>query len=214
MMKLNKRLTTISAFLNSNDKIIDIGCDHNLLAIYNYLKRGIIIIGSDIKKEPLVIAQNNINKYGLSNVLSLRLGNGLETVTDDIDTVVISGMGAISIIKILDDLEKHPNIKKIIVSPNNDFVLLREKLNQRHLVINEEVMVEENHKYYLVMEYLKGNEDIDCLFGKLDFHNQTVIDYYQELLKKNNNIINKIKDKNKKVELEEYNKLIINKLNN
>ena len=59
MIKLNKRLTTISAFILKNDKVIDIGCDHDLLAIYLYQKNKIKVVGSDINNLPLNIARNN-----------------------------------------------------------------------------------------------------------------------------------------------------------
>ncbi len=208
MIKINKRLATISAFINLNDKVIDIGCDHNMLAIYNYLERKIIIIGSDINKEPLKIAQNNINKYDLSNILSLRLGNGLSTVTDEINTVVISGMGCLTIIDILKDLNNYPNIKKLIISPNNDFPILREKLNKMGLKIIREVMVNENNKYYPVIEYQKGNEDIDYIFGKLDTKDLNTINYFNYLIKTNKKIINVTTDiKRKQLLIEENNKI-------
>ena len=120
MIKLNKRLTTISAFILKNDKVIDIGCDHNLLAIYMYLKKGIKIVGSDINSEPLNIARNNLLKYDLSNTLELRLGDGISTILDE-DTIVISGMGGITITKILDKINDY-NIKKLIISPNFSLV--------------------------------------------------------------------------------------------
>ena len=208
MIKINKRLATRSAFINLDDKVIDIGCDHNMLAIYNYLERKIIIIGSDINKEPLKIAQNNINKYDLSNILSLRLGNGLDTVTDDINTVVISGMGCQTIIDILKDLHKYPNITKLIISPNNDFPILREKLNKMGLKIIKEVIVNENNKYYPVIEYQKGEEDIDYLFGKLDIKDINTINYFNYLIKTNVKIVNVTTDNNRKQLLIEQNNKI------
>ena len=105
MIKLNKRLTTISAFINKRDKVIDIGCDHDLLAIYMYQKEGIKVVGSDINAEPLKIAKANLEKNDLSNTLELRLGDGITTIHDE-DTIVISGMGGILITKILNDIDQ------------------------------------------------------------------------------------------------------------
>ena len=213
MIKLNKRLTTISAFILKNDKVIDIGCDHNLLAIYMYLEKGIKIVGSDINSEPLNIARNNLLKYDLSNTLELRLGDGISTILDE-DTIVISGMGGITITKILDKINDY-NIKKLIISPNDKFPLTREFITNKGYKIDSEIMVKDSNKYYLVSVYLKGKEKTDYFFGKLDNKNQDNIDYFNYLIESNNNIINKLSNtyNNKKEELKLENEMIINYLN-
>ncbi len=213
MIKLNKRLTTISAFILKNDKVIDIGCDHNLLAIYMYLEKGIKIVGSDINSEPLNIARNNLLKYDLSNTLELRLGDGISTILGE-DTIVISGMGGITITKILDKINDY-NIKKLIISPNDKFPLTREFITNKGYKIDSEIMVKDSNKYYLVSVYLKGNEKTDYFFGKLDNKNQDNIDYFNYLIESNNNIINKLSNtyNNKKEELKLENEMIINYLN-
>ena len=59
-IKLNKRLTTISAFIEDNSKVIDIGCDHGLLGIYLYqTKENVKVISSDINELPLKKAHDN-----------------------------------------------------------------------------------------------------------------------------------------------------------
>ena len=50
---LNKRLQTISAFIEKEDIVLDIGCDHALLGIYLVLNKKIKVIGSDINTGPL-----------------------------------------------------------------------------------------------------------------------------------------------------------------
>ena len=213
MIKLNKRLTTISAFIDKNDKVIDIGCDHNLLAIYMYQKEGIKIVGSDINNEPLNIARNNLNKYDLSNTLELRLGDGISTIKNE-DTIVISGMGGLLITKILNNINNY-NIKKIIISPNDNFPLTREFITNKGYKIDKEIMVNDSNKYYLVSVYTKGNEKINYFFGKLDNKNKDNIDYFNYLINTNNNIINKLSNKYiiKKIKLKKENKRIIKYLN-
>jgi len=209
MIKLNKRLTTISAFILENDKVIDIGCDHNLLAIYMYLEKGIKIVGSDINSEPLNIARNNLSKYDLSNTLELRLGDGISTIKDE-DTVVISGMGGITITKILENINNY-NIKKLIISPNDNFPLTRKFITNKGFIIDKEVMVCENNKYYLVSVYKKGKEEINYFFGKLDLTNKDNINYFNYVIEKNNRIISKLNYKHpiSKIKLKLENKKII-----
>ena len=193
---LNKRLETLSAFIKENEIVLDIGCDHGFLGIYLTLnRRNIKVISSDINTKPLMKAKDNIHKYGLDNKIETRLGNGLDIMTSDINTIIISGMGAISIINILKDINKYPNVHKLVLSPNNDFEYFRKSIIELGFMITKEEMVLENGKYYLISECIKGKSDIDCFFGKLDLTNDIVIDYYKYIYNRNEIILKKTNNK-------------------
>lgn len=195
-VKLNKRLTTLSAFINDKENIIDIGCDHGLLGIYLFQNRkDIQVISSDINKEPLKKAHENLKKYNLEEKITLKLGNGLECVNNDTNTVVISGMGGLTIIDILSSIKKYPNIEKIVISPNNDFQETRKTITKLGFKIIKETIVKENNKYYLISEYQKGYEKTDYFFGKLDLNNKEIKDYFQYLYNKNTQILKNIPKK-------------------
>ena len=113
-MKISKRLKAISNFITDNSNVIDVGCDHALLDIYLFNnKKNIQLIASDIKPGPLEQAKKNIKKYKLDNVIETRISNGLNNIDkNEIDTIVISGMGAHTIVGIL-----HMNLnKKLLLS--------------------------------------------------------------------------------------------------
>lgn len=207
---LNKRLQTISAFIKEDDVVLDIGCDHSLLGIYLVLNKNIKVIGSDINKGPLEKAKENLKKYHLSRRIELRLGDGLEVVSSDINTIVISGMGGLNIINILKNIKKYPNIKKIIISPNNDFSKTREEISKLGFHIYRETIVLESGKYYLISEYHTGNRKINSFFGKLDLTNDIVIKYYKHVYDTNLKILSKlgIKDRQRKKLLKNENKEI------
>ena len=104
MIKLSNRLEAISSLIPNNSKIIDIGCDHGLLDIYLFQKKiSKNIIASDINENALNNAKENIKKTKLENFIETRIGNGLDTLkeSDDVDTVIISGMGAHTVVGIL-----------------------------------------------------------------------------------------------------------------
>ena len=190
---INERLKKISAYIYDNEKIIDIGCDHALLDIYLYNnRRNITVIASDINKKPLLIAKENILKYHLENKIILKQGNGLEVMEDDVDTVVISGMGAINIVNILKEINSYPHVSKLILSPNNDYPFLREEVSKLGFKIKQEEMVKENNKFYLISVFVRGNENSDYLFGKLDLKKDNNIEYFMFILKKNLYILNRI----------------------
>ena len=210
-VKLNKRLSTLSAFIDDNCSVIDIGCDHGLLGIYLYQNRNNIkIISSDVNALPLKKAYDNLIKYDLVSKIELKLGNGLECINSDTDTVIISGMGGVTIIEILSCLKRFSSVKKLVISPNSDFVLTRKKLCKLGFKINNEVMVKENNKYYLVSEYIVGKNRVNSFFGKLDLDNDIVIGYYRDLYNKNKNILNSIPRRYilKRIKLLYYNYLI------
>ena len=199
---LNKCLESLCAFIKKDDVVLDVGCDHALLGIYLTLNKNIKVIGSDINSGPLEKAKDNLIKYHLENKIELRLGDGLETISDDINTIVISGMGGLSIINILKDIIKYPNVSKLVLSPNNDFTLTRKKICDLGFKIVREKIVLEQGKYYLISEFIKGHEDIDYYFGKLDLNDEIVKKYYQYIYDKNLKIINEIGNKsNKKINI-------------
>ena len=215
-IKINNRLLKISDFIYKEDKVIDIGCDHGLLGIYLVLNKNISkMISSDINEKPLNKAKENIFKYNLGDKIETKLGNGLECVSEDIDTIVISGMGGLTINEILKDIKKHPYIKKIIVSPNNEFVKTRKVISKLGFNLEEETIVLEKGKYYLVSCYIKEKrKKINYFFGKLDFDNINVCNYYKSLVEKNKIILSKLSRKYflQRIKLKYINFVIMKKL--
>ena len=210
MLKINKRLQSLSAFINFSDTVLDIGCDHCLLGIYLVLNKNVKVIGSDINENPLKLAKENLKKYHLSRKIELRLGDGLETISDDINTIVISGMGGINIVNILQDIKNYPNIKKLVISPNNDFTLTREEISKLGFTITKEEIILESGKFYLISEYKLGKKKVDSFFGKLDLKNDIVKKYYQYVYDNNLKILSKLgrKDRLKKKTLTKENEMI------
>ncbi len=211
---LNKRLLTLSAFIEKEDIVLDIGCDHALLEIYLVLNKNIKVIGSDINSGPLEKAKENLKKYHLENKIELRLGDGLDTISSDINTIVISGMGGTSIINILSNIKKYPHIKKIIISPNNDFELTRKEISKLGFALKKEEMVLESGKYYLISEYKLGKNKIDSFFGKLNLQDKVVREYYRYVYNTNLRILSKLslKEYQKKNKLVKENNKIIKSL--
>ena len=129
-MRLSKRLKAITEFISDNSNIIDIGCDHALLDIYIYQNyKNVKIIASDIHEGAIKMATRNLKRYELEDKIELRLGDGLSVVDkNEIDTIIISGMGYYNIEKILSDTEKLENVEKIILQSNTDIVKLRKSI--------------------------------------------------------------------------------------
>lgn len=195
-MRLSKRLKAITEFVCDNENIIDIGCDHALLDIYikeNF--ENVNLIASDIHEGALKMAQKNIVKHNMDDKIDLRLGDGLDVVSkDEIDTIIISGMGLINIKKILSNQEKLENVKKIIVQSNTDVVSLRKFVIKLGYKISREVLVKDKDIIYTVIEFIPGKEKYsyeEIYFGPrlLENKNDLFIEYYNKKLLKYENLL-------------------------
>ena len=182
MIKLSKRLEAISSLIPNNSKVIDIGCDHGLLDIYLYEQKiSKKVIASDINKNALNNAKKNIKKNELEKVIETRLGNGLDTLkeNDDIDTIIISGMGSHTAVEILKNgLNKLKNINIIVIQSNTKIEFLRKEITKLNYTIEDELLIEDNKKIYTVIKFKKGKSKYtkkELYFGPI-------------LLKKNNKL--------------------------
>lgn len=159
-MKINKRLKQIGDLVEANSFCLDVGCDHAFLDIYLVKKEcGIRAVASDIAEGPLDSAKSNIAKEKLEDKIDVRLGNGLDTYSKEIDTVIISGMGGRNMIGIFKNrLDVLKNIKTIIVSPNNYQEDVKRFLCKHGFYINDEVMVKEGKFIYQIIKFKKGKK--------------------------------------------------------
>lgn len=196
----SKRLLEIVKYIDKDDTVLDVGCDHAYLSIY--LKKNNLcknVIASDISENALNYAKKNISKYKLD--INTYVSDGLKDINEYYDTVVIAGMGTSTILHILDTKEL-PN--KLIISSNNEHYRLRKELNKLgYKIINESIIYENNH-YYVIMNYIKGSQKLSKKQLKYGISNNK--EYYKYLYNKNKELISKVNLK-KKIKL--YYELLI-----
>ena len=157
-MKINDRLKKIGDLVEANSFCLDVGCDHAFLDIY-LVQRGenIKAIASDVKEGPLNHARENIKKYHLEDKIECRLGNGLDTYSDDVDTIIISGLGGRSMIGIFKNhLEVLKKVNTIILSPNNYQEDVKRFLCKHHFYLSNEELVKEGKFIYQILVFSRG----------------------------------------------------------
>ena len=179
---LSKRLQSLTKYINKEDKLIDIGCDHALIDIY-LIKNNIVdsLIVSDVHEGALEQGINNIKYYGYTDKIDTRLGDGLKVLTDndDINTVLISGMGTSTIIDILNN-EYTKRINKLIIQSNNDHEELRRGIVSLGYQIVEEEFIEDNRKNYINIVFTRGVKeytDIEYKYGPILINNNEYLEY-------------------------------------
>ncbi len=158
-MKLSKRLQAVASFVASGSAVADIGTDHGYIPVY-LVKEGVAprALAMDVRKGPLERAKEHVREYGLSDRIALRLSDGLSGLKPgEADTVIIAGMGGKLTIRILEQ-GRHvwDSVKQFILSPQSDIGETRRFLEQAGFCIDREAMVEEDGKFYVVMDVSRG----------------------------------------------------------
>ena len=190
MTKISERLKAIASFIEKKDCLVDVGCDHGLLSIYlvenNLAER---VVASDINLNALNNAIDNIKKRNLK--IDTILSDGINDVDmDGINTLVISGMGTSTILHVLSDDKKIKDVKKIIIQSNNDYELLRRKMNIKGFYLDDEVYTYERKKWYITCCFVKNDKKNTVKEIKYGFLNNNRYNNY--LLDKEIKIFKKI----------------------
>ncbi|MBF0805307.1 MULTISPECIES: tRNA (adenine(22)-N(1))-methyltransferase TrmK [unclassified Streptococcus] len=154
-MSLSKRLDIVSSFVSPGVKMLDVGSDHAYLPIA-LVKRGVIsaAIAGEVVEGPYQSACQNVQKEGLTQQIQVRLASGLDamTVEDEIEEIVIAGMGGRLISTILDQGQvKLQGIQTLILQPNNRENELRIWLEKHAYQIIAEEILEEAGKIYEII---------------------------------------------------------------
>ncbi|HIS38866.1 MAG TPA: SAM-dependent methyltransferase [Candidatus Onthousia faecavium] len=159
-MKINERLKKIGDLVPLSSYPLDIGCDHALLTIYLTKERSIEkALAADNKEGPLQMAKVNIANYHLEDKIELILADGLDAYRKGVSVVTISGMGGLTINKIIDKGRKYLKyINTFILSPNNYTIAVKRKLKRYGYYISDEYVVKDKNKIYQIMVFTKGKK--------------------------------------------------------
>ena len=158
-LPISKRLLCCASMVQPGSRVADIGTDHGYLGIY-LLQTGAArhVIACDLRKDPLENARRNAKLFGVDGAMELRLSDGLEKILpDEVDTVVMAGMGGDLIQKILSQCpwRKREGLQ-FILQPQSAGNVLRRWLCEDGFEIQREEPVQDGHFLYTVMELRQG----------------------------------------------------------
>lgn len=151
---LSNRLLACCGFVNPGDRVADVGCDHGYLGIY-LLKNGIAgsVIASDIKEGPLQSALRNAVKFNVRDKMTFYLSNGVQGIPRDFDTLVCAGMGADTMMSVLDAAPWLKDTKyRLILQCQSKRPELRKYLYRQGYAIRRETLAQDGKFLYPVME--------------------------------------------------------------
>lgn len=163
-MKLSPRLQAIADYIPKGTVVADIGTDHGYIPVY-LVSKGISsrIIATDINVGPLENASLYINKKSYGEIIETRLGDGLKCLfPNEVDTVIIAGMGGHLIAEILEDSKDiTQTIKNFILQPMVASEELRRYLYNNQFMIQDEKLAKEERKIYEIMLVTHGEDKVD-----------------------------------------------------
>lgn len=153
---LSNRLKACCQFVHSGDRVADVGCDHGYLGIH-LLQSGAAtsVIASDVNPQPLQSARYNAHKYGVADKMCFILSDGVQNLPHDFDTLICAGMGADTMISILQDAQwlKGPKYR-LVLQCQSRRQELRQWLNENGFSILQETLAQDGKFLYPIMEVI------------------------------------------------------------
>ncbi|MFC6171528.1 tRNA (adenine(22)-N(1))-methyltransferase [Loigolactobacillus jiayinensis] len=153
---LTKRLSAVAGYVPQGARLADIGSDHALVPI-NLVASGKIdyAVAGEVIAGPFSRAETAIAEAGLAAQIQVRLADGLAAiqVADQIDTVVIAGMGGILIRDILArGWQTLKTVKRLVLEPNVQEDVVRTWLMQQQFrIVAETILREDQHTYEIIV---------------------------------------------------------------
>lgn len=152
-LQLSNRLWSVARWVEPGSWIADVGTDHGYIPAW-LLLRGTVetAIAADIRPGPLERARATANTWGVADRMDLRLCDGLAGVAPhEVDTVVIAGMGGMTIAGILSAAPWTKEKTRLILQPMTDLDRLRQWLGENGYAIGTECVSRDEGKLYVTM---------------------------------------------------------------
>lgn len=202
---ISKRLAHVIDWVDGN-VLADIGCDHGYVCVESIKQHKVKkAYACDIAQKPLDRARTEVRQAHLENTIQCLLLNGMVGLPDDVDIVVIAGMGGHTIIDILEKATLYPSMR-FLISPHSQAELVREYVSSHGFVIEKEQMVLDKH-YYPILDcrYLQQKQDLSAFALRYGYHVEKSSDYesyLQDQEKKLKQLIQQVPTKRNEFEKE------------
>lgn len=187
---LSKRLARCADYIGTANRLADIGCDHGYLGI-SLLKNGQAksVIAADVRPLPLQAAKENAERFGFQEMMEFYLSDGTQNIPRDFDIMVCAGMGADTIISIIDNAPwLQSTAYRLILQCQSKTALLRKYLNDAGFSIQRESALKDGRFLYTVMEVVY-QQDAPFTPGQCHFspalakeHTEENIAYYHQVI--------------------------------
>lgn len=191
-LSTDERLKAVLNELCPGDKVADVGCDHGKIANLAVQITGNEVFAIDISAASLKKTKDLSRELCQEDRVVCILGDGLFPVENmDVDTVVIAGLGAHEIVRILSSSGRR--YRKYVLVPHQHSDVLRRYLSDNSYGVKKDFIIKCAGKFYPVI-VADGEGDVkytafELAFGKTS--NEEMNEYLSERKKTLTAIINK-----------------------
>ena len=157
-LALQPRLRAIANLVPDGARLVDVGTDHGFIPVDLLLSKRIhFAIASDIGAAPLDHARRTAEQYDVMEGIEFRLCDGLNGISaDEIDCIVIAGMGGDNIAAILDAAPWTKDQKSLILQPMSKAEVLRRWLSANGYQVIAERLVADKGVIYPILSVHGG----------------------------------------------------------
>ena len=147
---ISNRLLQIAMLIERNKVVFDVGSDHALLPSF-LVENGICdkVYAGEIALGPLENVKQAIKRNGLEGRVIPVFSDGLSKAPDDVDIVVIAGMGFHTIKHVLDSCDVS-RYQYFLVQSNTDVDELRRYISEKGYTIEDERVVYDGFYYQVI----------------------------------------------------------------
>lgn len=153
---LRPRLSAVAELVLPGRPVLDVGTDHGELPVALVASGRVpSAVASDCGCEPLAVAAATIARgdVDVARRIALRCADGLRAISPgEVATIVIAGMGAQRIARILEDApEQRRSAARLVLAPNEDAPRLRAWLAGHGYALVDERLALDRGRYYVVL---------------------------------------------------------------
>ncbi len=172
---ISERIKKASSFIEKDDVVVDVGCDHGYLGLLADKIPAKKIYFIDNKEEPLKKSYETANNLIKNAEAIFLLSDGLTKIVNyaEINKIFILGMGGENIIHILkSSLDKIDPKTLIILDAHTKIKELRKFIFNNYFRFISEIIIKENNHFYELIAVKKTDKlvdynELDLLFGPI-----------------------------------------------
>ena len=176
MQKLSARLECIAGAVKPCTSAADIGTDHGYIPIYLCMNDIVgFAVAGDVSRGSAQKALDNVRACGLSDRISVRVGDGIKILRpeDKTECIIIAGMGGMLMCDILSG-GNISSVKQLVLQPQKDIPAVRRYIHGAGFKIENEIMIYEDNKYYNIISAVRGSEEytpLEYALGRILLNN-------------------------------------------
>lgn len=210
MIELSKRIQTIIDNVEYKE-VVDVATDHAYIAIGATMQKGLTkVVATDLNREPLEKAKQNIKAYKMDDIIVTRLGSGFSEVSAyEVETGIVAGLGGLLMIEILEEsIEVVKSLKQLVLQPQTEIIQVKKYIHSIGYSVKSETVVSDAGKWYVVINAINEKElpysEEEYVLGKnIDDTNGEYINYIKHRAVETEKVVENLKKANDSDEVRE-----------